>query len=179
MRKAINHIVFSLRHTRLPVFGLVGLAVIVLVLFIELLPRKKIELIDAQSSLDNLRRQGLTVNQSENSESPVSKFYKKLPDSHQLKPMLEFIFELTADKRLTIDTINYELEELPEVSFATYKIQAPVTGTYLDLMKFIQKILETYPSIALTNISIGRESSQSNLINAEIELSVHLKKDNR
>lgn len=177
MHKFIHYLIFRLGQIRLAIYGLIALGLISTIVFIQLIPAKKLEVVNVQESIDLLRQQGAAVKQTEVLESPASKFYKQLPDSDQLKPMLEFIFKLKTDKKLTIDTINYELEEQAEISFASYKIQAPVTGTYLDLMKFVQKILETYPNIALSNISISRESSQVNLINAEIELLVYLKKD--
>lgn len=173
----MHHIIFSLGQIRLAIYGLIVLSLIIMIVFIQLIPAKKLETVNVQNGIDLLLKQGAVINPATILESPVSKFYKQLPDSAQLKPMLEFIFKLTTDKKLTIDTINYELEEQSEISFATYKIQAPVTGTYLDLMKFVQKILETYPNIALSIISISRENSQANLIDAEIELLVYLKKD--
>jgi Tfp pilus assembly protein PilO len=177
MYKFIHYIVFKLSQIRLAIYGLIALGLIITIVFIQLIPAKKLEVINLQKNIDLLLNQGAVIYPATILESPVAKFYKQLPDSAQLKPMLEFIFKLTTDKKLTIDTINYELAEQSEISFATYKIQAPVTGTYLDLMKFVQKILETYPNIALSNISISRENSQANLIDAEIELLVYLKKD--
>lgn len=177
MPKLIQYIIFKLSQIRLATYALIVFSLITTILFIKLIPTKKIEVANAQKSIDLQHLQGATTNQADILGSPVSKFYKQLPDGHQLKPMLEYIFKLTSDKKLTIDTINYELSEQSEVSFATYKIQAPVTGTYLDLMKFVQKILEAYPNIALGNVSMSRENSQTNLIDAEIELLVYLKKD--
>lgn len=173
----IKNIFFKLSRARLASYGLVTLCLITLIVFYKLIPIKKLELNKLQENTKALLQPSNSDNRLEPTQSPVSKLYKDLPESRQIDSVLAFVFKLAADKKLTIDTINYQLEEQPKVTFAIYKIQAPVTGSYLDLMKFIQKILETYPYIALTNLSISRENSQSNLIDAEFELSVYFKKD--
>lgn len=177
MRKITDSIFFRSNQTRLVTYGLVVLILINITLFYKLIRIKKLELMQLQEDVNTVIKLPNSNNLLKPLESPVSKFYKQLPDSRQINTILAFIFKLAAEKKLTIDTINYQLEEQAEVSFSIYKIQAPVAGTYLDLMKFVQRVLDIYPSIALTNLSMSRENSQSNLVDAEIELSVYLKKD--
>jgi Tfp pilus assembly protein PilO len=170
-------IFFSKNITRTACF-LVLLLAAVLIVFLYVIPLKKNQL---QQSTNDYKATLQSRNQFSAEvieDRSISNFYEQLISSAELEDTLGFFFEQAAHKSLKIETTNFHLEEQKEISFAIYKMQVPISGTYINILSFTQKVLETYPTIALIDISLGRENSNSNFVDGQLEFWVYTKKTN-
>jgi len=57
-----------------------------------------------------------------------------------------------------------------------YQIKLPLTGSYIQIRRFINQVLNAMPSIALSDISIKREDISSEVIDARIQFTLYLQK---
>lgn len=177
MKLLFSRFLFLCQHVRWQVYLLTLLIVFSALIFLILLPAKRLELRSSERLLALARAEPSNPQLVTQRNDFATLFYRQLPTNAQLKEIQAFFFEQAAAKRLDIDTVNYQLEDSQDATFSTYVMQVPVSGTYLEIMGFVRKMLESYPTIALTGIAMSREAVQSNQVDAEIELSVYIKKD--
>jgi hypothetical protein len=105
-------------------------------------------------------------------------FYQQLPNEIQVKEILAQFYSEAEVSNVDVSTVQYSLEETADVSFAAYKLSAPIFGEYLDMMQLVKIMLETYPTLALKQLRLIREDRKDNLVSAELEFVIYMQKDN-
>jgi hypothetical protein len=105
-------------------------------------------------------------------------FYQQLPNEAQVKEILAQFYSEAETNNVEVSTVQYSLEETADVSFAAYKLSAPIFGEYLDMMQLVKIMLETYPTLGLKQFRLIREDRKNNLVSAELEFVIYMKKDN-
>ena len=172
----IQKTIFRIKYATLFQRCLFILSITIVILFGLLIP-------SAHQDLSSILNKPFTITtpSREESQDPDAKgqdFYQHLPNQFQVKEILADFYKVAEEEGLEVPTVRYTLDETHDVSFSGYKLSAPVYGEYLHIMNLIQIMVENHPSLALTKVRFLREDQKNNLISAEIELVIFMKKDN-
>ena len=164
--------------------GLSGLAGIMLlmaslaVLIVWILPgdtqlkRATLELNDLQ----NRRKMELAnpVKRTLPMESSLTSFYKNFPSEPSAVNQLEKIYKSADSESLLLSQGEYKLTKEKEGHLESYQVTLPVKGSYIQIRKFIAKVMNSVPTAALDGISFRRESVGGTELEAKIQFSIYL-----
>lgn len=161
--------------------GLAGIMLVVAslaVLIVWILPgdaqlkRATIELNDLQN-----RRKLELVNPVKRTlpmESSLTLFYKTFPPEQSAVNQLEKIYKSADSESLLLSQGEYKLTKEKEGHLESYQITLPVKGSYVQIRKFIAKVMNSVPTAALDGISFRRESIGGTELEAKIQFSIFL-----
>jgi Tfp pilus assembly protein PilO len=116
-------------------------------------------------------------NHSNNAKSDVTKiFYGVLPTQTEANSKISAILRVATENGLVINKVEYD--QLFSVShLVQYQIKLPLTGSYVQIRQFINQVLNTLPSIALSDISLKREGIATDSVDTQIQFTLYLKKE--
>jgi Tfp pilus assembly protein PilO len=102
-------------------------------------------------------------------------FYDVLPTQTEASSKFSAILRVATDNGLVINKVEYE-QPLSASPLIQYQIKLPLTGSYMQIRQFINQVLNTLPSIALIDISLKREDTVTDLVDAQIQFTLYLQK---
>lgn len=107
-------------------------------------------------------------------EPGLTAFYKLLPPEQSAVRLLEKIYQ-TADKEsLRLTQAEYKFTRGKAGHLGSYQVSLPVRGSYIQVRKFIAKVMNTLPTVALDGISFSRESIGGAELEARIQFTIFL-----
>lgn len=110
-------------------------------------------------------------------KSDVTKiFYDVLPIQSEANSKISAILRVATDNGLVVNKVEYE-QPLAVSPLIQYQIKLPLTGRYLQIRQFINQVLNTLPSIALSDISLKREDIATDSVDAQIQFTLYLQKE--
>ena len=178
-----NHLIQVLRY-KLRQLGWQGLVGLILIfaslnyLFIVAAPKAH-QLQHLQMELTALKanpKQNVN-NRSNHEKSDVTKiFYDVLPTQTEANSKISAILRVATDNGLVVSKVEYE-QPLVVSPLIQYQIKLPLTGSYLQIRQFINQVLNTLPSIALSDISLNREDIATDSVDAQIQFTLYLQKE--
>jgi Tfp pilus assembly protein PilO len=116
-------------------------------------------------------------NRNSDEKADVTKiFYDALPLQVEANSKINTILRVATDNGLVVNKVEYE-QPLSVSTLIQYQIKLPLTGNYLQIRQFINQVLNTLPSIALSHISLKREGLATDLVDAQIQFSLYLQKE--
>jgi hypothetical protein len=174
MDKYYQHLVFKLRLLNAFAWTLIVLSLVSIWIYLVLIPDAKQEINTLNRTINN--KPSVVTTASPN-EVKVSDFYRALPTSAQVKEMLSVFYMEMEAQELELSTMQFSLEESPDMRFATYRFSAPIYGDYLGVMQAVKNLLEKNPTLAVKNIRLSRENIKESAINANIDFAIYLIKD--
>ncbi len=180
-----NHWIQVLRYKlrQLGWQGLVGLSLIFgsLSYLIIVAAPKAHQLQQLQMELTTLKanpKQNVS-NRSDREKSAVSNiFYDVLPTQTEANSKISAILRVATDNGLVVNKVEYE-QPLAVSPLIHYQIKLPLTGSYLQIRQFINQVLNTLPSIALSDISLKREDIATDSVDAQIQFTLYLQKEQK
>ncbi len=104
------------------------------------------------------------LTQAENLE----KFYSQFPTEKDLPEIVEQLHQLAAQEGIVLPVGDYKLLNDPNKRLKRYEMIFPVNAKYMQLRSFIHHGQVKFPTLALSEINIKRESIKDN--EAEINL---------
>lgn len=107
-------------------------------------------------------------------ESNLSLFYKTFPPEQSAVNQLEKIYKSADSESLLLSQGEYKLTKEKEGHLESYQITLPVKGSYIQIRKFIAKVMNSAPTVALDSISFRRESIGGTALEAKIQFSIFL-----
>ena len=160
--------------------GILGIFLILLglsyQLFISIPKSQNLELLQAELITLKAKPKLKTIERSQNEQSDVTKlFYDVLPIQTEANQKISEMLSVATDNGLVVSKVEYE-QPLTVSPLIQYQIKLPLTGNYLQIRQFINQVLNTLPSIALTDISLKREDIASDMIDAQIQFTLYLQK---
>lgn len=103
-------------------------------------------------------------------------FYHTLSPEKSVPDFLEKIFDAAYENELILDQGQFKRVQAPEgVTFSQYQMVLPVTGSYAEIRKFVNKVLQEIPSAALDDINFSREDVKTPEVEAKTRFTVYLK----
>lgn len=177
-----NHLLQVLKYKlrQLGWQGMAGILLIVssLLFFIIVTMPKTQQLQQLQADLVALKAKPKHAieNGSKHSQFDVAQsFYDVLPEQREANNKIGVILDVATDTGLVIDKVEYE-QPLSSSPLMQYQIKLPLTGSYMQIRRFINQVLNAMPSIALSDLSLKREDISSEVIDARIQFTLYLQK---
>jgi len=96
-------------------------------------------------------------------EQVLQKFYRQFPSENDLSGVLAKIHALAAEKGVVLNVGEYKLSaDANNANVARYEIIFPVQASYRNLRDFIDAASQQFPTLALSEINIKRDSIADN-----------------
>lgn len=163
---------------QLGLLGLLGVSLILvsaLMFGLKNIPAKN-ALINFQGELDKkiLQDNYLHDKQKTNTTKPkVFDFYQAFPTTSKLSTTLSAIKRTASKNKLALDKGDYKFTLISKSKtkvedIAKYEIKFPLYGNYIQIRKFISDVLLEWPTLALSEIQLERESNLSPMLNANV-----------
>jgi Tfp pilus assembly protein PilO len=184
----LNHFVQLLRYKfrqliwqKLGWQGLLGLLLIFASLyywFIVTVPKTR-QLQQLQLEFTDLRvnpKQNVSDRSNLEKNDLAKVFYEALPTQTEVNRQLSAILRIATDNGLVINKVEYE-QPVAVSPLIQYQIKLPLTGSYLQIRQFINQVLNTLPSIALSDISLKREDIAIDSVDTQIQFTLYLQKE--
>lgn len=101
-------------------------------------------------------------------------FYDFLPHSDTSSYWINELDKIAKENGVELNSSDYRLMMEKESRLVRYEIKLPVHGTYPQIRAFIASALLSVPTLALTDISIKRETVQIGQVEARLNMSLYL-----
>lgn len=158
--------------------GLVLLALALAVLLGFILPSEaKLKRITGEvADLQNLQKLELSnpVAGALPAESGLTAFYKLLPPEQSATRLLDKIYRSANKESLRLTQGEYKFTKEKAGHLGNYQITLPVKGSYVQVRRFIAKVLNGLPTAALDAVSFRRETIGGTDLEAKIQFTLFL-----
>lgn len=104
----------------------------------------------------------------------VKLFYQHFPPKESTPDWLGQIYAAAASQSLRLSQGEYKFIPGKTGKLDSYQINLPVTGSYIQIRKFIMQVLNETPVVSLDEISFKRETIGSPSVEAKIRLTLYL-----
>lgn len=164
--------------------GQAGLALLVLALVIALvwlIPALKnqqqlsVQLLQPMAQVP-LTQAPLEKQQTANN-SVTQKFYAILPAKQQTDALSANILALADNLGLVFERAEFSSKSSENSAIIHHQIKLPMKGTYLQIRQFLNTLLNEQPTLALTEIELHRDDVFSDMIEANLVLTLYLRGD--
>ena len=161
--------------------GLAGLVLVMLALTVFLgfilpsetkLKRVTNEAVDVQNRYK--MEQANPVARELSVESSLTSFYKLLPPEQSATKLLDKIYKSASKESLRLTQGEYKFTKEKAGHLGNYQIILPVKGSYVQVRRFIAKVLNGVPSAALDGVSFRRETIGGTELEAKIQFTIFL-----
>jgi hypothetical protein len=158
--------------------GVVGLALLafaVMIVASALLPLRA-EVLRLRVEADELQRR---VGGGERAGRPqvgdqLATFYAFFPPPDSSPDWLGKIHAIAQAKGVQLASGEYRLERAPSPRLRRYQMTLPVQGSYAQIRGFIGEVLEQVPAAVVEEVSLRRESVESQRVEARVRLTLYL-----
>jgi hypothetical protein len=127
--------------------------------------------------VDALQRR-LGVGERAGAKPPVqdqlATFYAFFPPSDSSPDWLGKIHAIAQAKGVQLASGEYRLERAPSPRLRRYQMTLPVHGTYAQIRGFVGELLEQVPAAVLEEVSLKRESVETQRLEARVRLTLYL-----
>lgn len=107
-------------------------------------------------------------------ESGLTSFYKLLPPEQSVTKVLDKIYKSASKESLRLTQGEYKFTREKAGHLGNYQITLPVKGSYVQVRKFIAKVLNRIPTAALDGVSFKRETIGGTELEAKIQFTIFL-----
>jgi hypothetical protein len=105
----------------------------------------------------------------------LHEFYGFFPGRQQAPEVIKSIYSAARAESITLAQGEYKYSPGKAGGIGIYQVNLPVRGTYIQIRKFIVKVLNSVPSAALEDVSFRREEIGRADIEAKIRFSIYLR----
>lgn len=111
------------------------------------------------------------------SDLDMARFYGIFPKVTTLVDELSLLFELADKNDLEIDKAQYKLVEKSQGILRRFEVTFPISGSYEQITTLISEVLEQLPSVAISDITLERETVIEKSIKADLRLVFFIRND--
>lgn len=101
-------------------------------------------------------------------------FRSKLPSQPQATVVIDRIYALAAQERITLSRGEYSLGVDPKTHLARYQILLPVRGSYPQLRRFLHALLGQLPAVVLEDVEFQRKNIAETDLTGRIRMTLYL-----
>lgn len=105
----------------------------------------------------------------------VAEFAAFFPAEDTASRWLGRIYDIAQREGLRLAQGEYRMSDADALDMKQYRVTLPVNGTYLQIRRFVARVLEEVPSAALSQLTFQREHIGTPGLEARIELTLHLR----
>ncbi len=161
--------------------GMVGVALLVLGVAAYLgvlLPQQARSEQLTQDVADEQARQKTSGSQptldTHSTEARLHAFYAFFPPQQDAPHLLKIIYGAAQAEGLGLAEGEYKFSRAKAGGIGMYQVDLPVKGSYIQIRKFIVKVLNSVPSAALDEVSFKREIVGSGELEAKVRFTLYL-----
>ncbi|VVC83098.1 hypothetical protein [Sideroxydans sp. CL21] len=164
--------------------GLTGMAGMALVAFslagylsMILLEHSKLEQLTQDVAEERKRLEMARLNPEEDTYSAggqLHAFYEFFPVRQKAPNLFKAIYSAAHDESISLSQGEYKYSLGKSGRMGIYEVNLPVQGSYIQIRKFIVKVLNSVPSAALEEVSFRREAVGKGDLEAKIRFSIYL-----
>lgn len=173
----------SMAKQQLGWLGLIGVVVLTFVAtyFFAVFLHTQQLLEDAQQALLTVKTKQTADNAIhvstviDNPAEQLQIFTGNFPATESVNKTWEELAKLAEKSGLTIDHAHYESSPEKHAGLLRYQLNMPVKATYPQILDFLAEVIQSTPNVALEQLSFRRESVDSNLIDANIDLALYVR----
>ena len=158
--------------------GLVLLALAVALCLGGILPgRMKLQQLAQASGVEQLRQKTAMASPAAGTRSVgarLNEFYRFFPSHRKSPQLLDAIYAAAGDESVSLPQGKYKFHREKAGRLDAYQVNLPVQGSYVQIRKFIVKVLNTVPSAALDEVGFKRASVGNTQLEARIRFVVYL-----
>jgi hypothetical protein len=162
--------------------GMAGLAMLVLAVVVYagmILPNaSKLDRLTEEMAAAQQRQKVSIINPAQDTHSTAGRlrtFYEFFPSRENEPKVLGKIYKAARDESVRLAEGEYKYSLGKAGRMGMYQVNLPVKGSYVQLRKFIVKVLNTLPNASLEQISFKRETIGSAEIEANIRFTIYLR----
>ncbi|MEZ0231597.1 MAG: type 4a pilus biogenesis protein PilO [Methylophilaceae bacterium] len=109
-------------------------------------------------------------------QASLNTFYQFLPTEREATALLSVILASASDNGLVLDKADYALTRNSQAAFSRYQITMPVSGSYVQIRRFSNQVLNALPAAALNEISFKRQDIGTEKVEAKLRFTVYLRR---
>jgi hypothetical protein len=128
------------------------------------------ELVQLKDHLARGRLSGSTLNAA---PDPIAMIVNQLPSADRVPVFVEAVQEQAARRSLQIDRAEYRVQKTLGGRALRYQLTMPAHGGYPQVRGWLEVLLHDYPSAALDELSLRRESDGAGQLEARVSLSFY------
>ena len=179
MNKALFFASRWMKNLGLP--GMAGVAMLVLsvagYLVITLPQHSRLEQLTQEAAEAQAQQKAAGLNpvvDTHSSAAHLRAFYEFFPARESAPQLLGKLYKAARAESLTLSEGEYKYSLGKAGAMGMYQVDLPVKGTYVQIRKFIVKVLNAMPSAALEEVSFKRESVGSGELEAVIRFTIYM-----
>lgn len=119
---------------------------------------------------------GSETGQKMSSDQALQVFYDFFPRIDSSPFWIRELVRLAKKHGVELTSSDYRLVNEQDGRLARYEMILPVKGRYPQIRAFIADTLETVPTIAISGITMKRENTNADRLDARLEVSLYLNK---
>jgi len=162
--------------------GVAGVALVLLATFwylgIVLPGQSKLEQLTQDVAAEQAARKSARPIQMADTRSTGGRlraFYEFFPAQQRAPQLLGVVYDAARKESVYLAEGEYKYSRTKAGKLGMYEIDLPVKGSYVQIRKFIVKVLNAVPSAALEEVSFKRETVGSTEIEAKIRFTLYLR----
>ena len=144
----------------------------------SILEKARLETLSQDVVTETKRLEKSRMNSGVDASSPEAQlhsFYDFFPARQKVPELLKTIYVAAHDESVSLAQGEYKFIPGKSGRIVSYQVSLPVKGSYVQIRKFIVKVLNSLPSAALEEISFKRESIGRGDLEAKIRFIIFLK----
>lgn len=109
-------------------------------------------------------------------DSPLTQlgiFYGYFPPVNSLPDWLDKLLDAARDNQLQLKEGEYHIAQDKGGRLLRYQVTLPLTGSYLNIRRFLSAVLNDVPTASLDNVKFERQKIGDSAIEAKVELTLY------
>lgn len=111
-------------------------------------------------------------------QASLHTFYEFLPEEKEALSQFGVLLYMAGANGLEPEKAVYKTDHHKYASFSRYQVSLPVRGTYVDIRTFINQALNALPNLALNEISLVRQDTASDEVEASLRFTLFVRRGN-
>lgn len=106
----------------------------------------------------------------------TQKFYQLLPDERQADVIDGQILRSADSLGMVFEHAEFKSISVDDTHLIVQHIKLPLRGNYIQIRQFLNALLNAYPSLALTNLTLQRDDATRDQVESQVEFTLYLRK---
>lgn len=106
----------------------------------------------------------------------TQKFYQLLPDERQADVIDAQILRSADSLGMVFEHAEFKSIPVDDAHLLVQHIKLPLKGNYIQIRQFLNALLNAYPSLALTELTLQRDDATRDQVESQVEFTLYLRK---
>ncbi len=107
-------------------------------------------------------------------EEQLARFYERFPARRQAPQLLEQVYQAASDFGLQVLHADYVIADEREAGLVSYRVLVPLTGQYGQIRGFVERVLQSVPTLAVDELGLSRERASENRLDVRLRLNLYM-----